>query len=153
MPRSSDSVKKSGRSWNCNVYSSRVKSSYFLKKRIITFLRPPARAAEEAGKFSPIRDSLASAYTGDFGNWSPLRKLITGNCSQVGSGRQLSGSTGRQGKPASKKAAMCPLVTCAVDEGIGTLVGSSGLRASAAPPSLASASPALRRRFRSGGGA
>ena len=95
---------------------------------------------------------MASAYTGDFGNWSPLRKLITGNCSQVGSGRQLSGSTGRQGKPASKKAAMCSLVTCAVDEGIGTLVGSSGLRASAAPPSLASAS-ALRKRFRCGGGA
>ena len=42
---------------------------------------------------------------------------MTGNCSQMGSGKQLSGSTGRQGKPASKKAAMCPLVTSAVDEG------------------------------------
>ena len=61
MPRSSDSKKKSGRSWNCNVHSSRVKSPSFSKKRIITFLRPPARAAEEVGKFSPIRDSLASA--------------------------------------------------------------------------------------------
>ena len=62
---------------------------------------------------------MASAYTGDFGNWSPLRKLITGNCSQVGSGRQLSGSTGRQGKPASKKAAMCPLVTLPSTKALG----------------------------------
>ncbi len=103
-----------------------------------------------------IGDSFASAYTGDFGNWSPHRKLITGHCSQMGSGRQLSGSIGRQASSRPKKAAMsmsmCPLVTSAVDEGIGTLVGSSGLRASAAPPSLASAS-ALRKRFRCGGGA
>ena len=54
---------------------------------------------------------MVCLHTGDFGNWSPLRKLITPAIAvNLGSGRQFSGSTGRQGKPASKKAAMCPLV-------------------------------------------
>ena len=66
---------------------------------IITFLTTakPAQPAEQV-------------QVGDFGNRMepPLKKLVKGNCSHTGIGRQVSGSTDRQGTPASKKAAMCP---------------------------------------------